>query len=332
MSTRRWAFVLATGATTTALCLSVLAGWQRGGSLPERLVWVATGLVLVASAHLLPALLRDVPMLIRCTGTVLWSACLATACFGHVLFFVTAQQHAGEQRALAVRVTPPSSSRSLTSVMAERAGVAAQLASANARYCAANCVTLEARRVTLTARLDALNAEADDVRRRQADADRVTAQHDALLADPVTSRLAALLGITTARVDLLSGVMFAAVLEAVACLLWTVAFRIPPRTTRPAAAGVTSPVVPTVAPIPAGHADESGSTTGSHVPRDDPAGPLPADVSIDVLLPQLARDVAAGLVRPTVADIRRHLRCSQARATALRRQIARHNVKHNVTA
>ncbi|CAB5278956.1 hypothetical protein IST455A_00125 [Burkholderia multivorans] len=51
MSARRWAFVLAVGATTTALCLSVLAGWQRGGTLPERLIWIAIGMVLVTSAQ-----------------------------------------------------------------------------------------------------------------------------------------------------------------------------------------------------------------------------------------------------------------------------------------
>lgn len=54
MTNRRWAFALAIAATGTAITLSVLSGWQRGGSIPERLVWVAIGIVLVASAHLLP--------------------------------------------------------------------------------------------------------------------------------------------------------------------------------------------------------------------------------------------------------------------------------------
>lgn len=71
MSARRWAFVLAVGATTTALCLSVLAGWQRGGTLPERLIWIAIGMVLVTSAHLLPALIREMPIVIRAVGSVL---------------------------------------------------------------------------------------------------------------------------------------------------------------------------------------------------------------------------------------------------------------------
>ncbi|HEM7888117.1 TPA: hypothetical protein U2Q27_001720 [Burkholderia cepacia] len=341
MSTRRGAFILAIAATSTALSLSVLAGWQRGGSLPERLVWVAIGLVLVTGAHLLPALLRDASILVRGIGSVLWGACLVTACYGHAQFFVMAQQHAGQERAATVSVLPSSTGRNLTTVMADRATVIAQLASANARYCAGNCVTLEARRVTLAARLDALNAEADDARRQQAVTDRVTAHRDALLIDPVTSRLAALLGVTTARVDLLSGLMFAAVLEGVACLLWTVVLRSPVTETETDIASTVAPAVTTTADVTppivtTSHDDRTVSrktvtprhdgTTRSHSPRDDPIAPLPVAAPINDHLSQLARDVTAGLVRPTVADIRRHLGCSQARAAALRRQLAELNV------
>ncbi|WP_175787325.1 hypothetical protein [Burkholderia anthina] len=354
MSTRRWAFVLAIGATSTALCLSVLAGWQRGGSLPERLVWVAIGLVLVTSAHLLPALLRDAPIIIRRIGSLLWSACLATACLGHAQFFVTAQQHAGEQRAATLQSAPPWSGRNLTVVMAERATVTAQLALATARYCLGNCAVLEARRTTLGARLDALNAEADDIRRQQVTADRVTTRRDALLVDPVTSRLASLLGTTAARLDLLTGLAYAMVLEGVACLLWTVAIRSRLPKPLPVMTGVTPSAVtvtpavtppeilpvtdapdmtqPIVTPVATRHEDETvsrkcmpirhHSTASSHVSRDEPITPLPTVAAATDRLSQLSREVAAGLVRPTVADIRRHLRCSQARAAELRRQLA----------
>ncbi|KKB69932.1 hypothetical protein [Burkholderia pseudomallei] len=359
MSVRRGAVALAALATVTALSLSILAGWQRGGTLPERLIWIAIGTVLVTSAHLLPALIRDTPIPVRAVGSVLWGACLVTACYGHAGFFAFAQQHAGEQRATTVHVTSvPSPGRSLTAVMAERAAATAQLAATNARYCVGNCVTLEGRRVTLGAKVDALNAEADDIRRQQVSVDRVTARRDALLADPVTSRLAALLGTTTARVDLLTGLWFAAVLEGVACLLWTIALRssLPkpltvvtgvtptevtetPAVTRPVVAPVTDAVgmtQPAVMPMAASHGDETvsrnsvtpnhDSTTDSHAPRDDPITPLPTVAPIDDHLSQLVRDVTAGLVRPTVADIRRHLGCSQARAAELRRQLAGHNL------
>lgn len=330
----RWPTVLAVSATATALCLSVLAGWKRGGTWPERAVWIAIGVVLVISAHLLPALIRDAPIVVRCVGSLLWGACLVTACYGHAVFFAFAQQHAGEHRASTVPAIPvPSPARSLTTVMAERAVVTAQLASANARYCVGNCVTLQSRRATLAARLDALNAEADDVRRQQAATDRVTAQRDALLVDPVTARLAALLHTTTVRVDLLTGLAFAAVLEGVACLLWSVALRSPLPKPLPVAAvadaaGMTQPLV---MPVTASHDDEAvsrnplasshGRTTDSHAPRDDPIAPVPTFTPLDDHLSRLVRDVAAGLVRPTVADIRRHLGCSQARAAELRRRL-----------
>ncbi|CAG9257990.1 conserved membrane hypothetical protein [Burkholderia diffusa] len=362
MSVRRGTVVLATLATVTALSLSILAGWQRGGTLPERLIWIAIGTVLVTSAHLLPALIRDAPIVVRGVGSLLWGACLVTACYGHAVFFAFAQQHAGEQRAATVPVdSAPSSGRSLTAVMAERAAVTAQLATANARYCNGHCVTLEGRRVTLVAKVDALNAEANDIRRQQVTTDRVTARRDALLADPVTSRLAALLGTTTARVDLLTGLAFAAVLEGVACVLWTVALRSPLPKPLPVTTGVTpeavtvtpavtQPIVtpvtivtdagsmtqPAVMPVAASHDDETVSrnsvtpshdrTTTGHAPRDDPITPLPTGAPNGDHLSRLVQDIAAGLVRPTVADIRRHLGCSQARAAELRRQLAEHNV------
>ncbi|CAB3790946.1 hypothetical protein [Paraburkholderia fynbosensis] len=334
--TRRIALVLAVVATTTTLSLSVLAGWQRGGLLQERLAWVAIGLVLVTSAHLLPALLRESSFLVRVTGSALWGACLMTACIGHTVFFVTSQQHAGDLRVLAVPTVPvQTSGRSLTNVMAERAVATAQLATVNARYCTGICTTLEARRTSLAARVDALNAEADDIRRQHATDDRVTARRDALRADPVTSRLAALLGVSASRIDLLFGSLFAAVLEGVACLLWAVALR---PSSLPVAMGARTPEVatvrgsfdttpptitsvanashPAVTPVTVSHPD------GTHSRETLATSPPPsASDLIDNHLKQLVRDIANGLVRPTVADIRRHLGCSQAKAVALRRQI-----------
>ncbi|KAI3608361.1 hypothetical protein D8I24_1199 [Cupriavidus necator H850] len=304
----RWTCVLAASATGTALCLSVLAGWQRGGAMAERLVWVALGIVLVASAHLLPALIREAPIIMRAVGGALWLACMATACYGHATFFLLAQGRAGELRSATAPASAPAPvSRSLTAVMGERAEVMARLATANAQHCTGNCITQEARRVTLAAKLDALDAEADDIRRGQAADDRNMSRHDALATDPVTGRLAALLGTTVARVDLLSGITFAAVLEGVACLLWTIALQPRP------ALGIAA----VVAPVTASH-----EADGGHSPDNDPVIPLAVQESAHPDLTQLVQDIAAGRLRPTVSDIRRHLGCSQARATALRRKLA----------
>lgn len=296
---RLFCWVLSIATTGTAICLSVLAGWQRGGPPVERLVWVAIGVVLVVSAHLLPALVRESPDRVRAVAGVLWLACMATACSGHLTFFLLAQRHAGDLRAAAVPVAESApTGRNLTAVMTERATVTRSLATANTRRCSANCTTLEARRVTLTAKLDALDAEASDIQRRQAADDRGVARRDALVVDPVTARLAALLGTTVARVDLLSGLSFAAVLEALACLLWSVTLR-----SRPQLAAVpvgAAPVAVAHPPVPAGHAPESGSHEAkveSHAPIGEPVTPLPVDESPGPDVMQLAQAIAAGQVR-----------------------------------
>lgn len=194
--------------------------------------------------------------------------------------------------------------------MEKRAEVTARLATANAQHCTGNCTTLKARRVTLAAKLDALDAEASDIRRWQVADDRAVIRRDSLVVDPVTGRLAALFGTTVARIDLLSGLTFATVLECLACLWWTIALQPRP------SLGITA-VVP---PATAGH-----EANGSHTLDSAPVMSLPADASADPEMTQLVRDIDAGRVRPTVADIRRHLGCSQARATALRRQLASTN-------
>ncbi|WP_155632080.1 hypothetical protein [Burkholderia vietnamiensis] len=178
MTKLRPVLLLAIAATGTSVCMSVLAGWQRGGWLSERLVWIATGVVLVAGAHLLPALYRSVPSAIRLVGGLLWWACMAATAYGHGVFFLFAQQHAGAVRQAAAQVAAIPAHRDLTVVMGERADVVASLATANARRCVGNCATLQIRRTSLTARLDALDAEAAQVRRYQAIEERNVAHRD----------------------------------------------------------------------------------------------------------------------------------------------------------
>ena len=305
-----WALGLAVAATSTALCMSVLAGWQRGGWLWERLVWVAIGVVLVVSAHLLPALCRSMPLAIRCVGGLLWIACMVATSYGHVTFFLLSQQHAGQARAAGVFVASPPH-RSLTAVMRERADMTAALAGANARRCVRDCASLQIRRVSLTARVDALDAEADEVRRQQKSDDHNAVRLEVLRDDPVTTRLAALLGLPPVRVDLFAGFAFAAVLESVACLFWWIGLQ--PRSS------VTASAVTVRAPVTvdktAGNAASTGTVT---TPRSVSRGLV---IPIDTEVTQLARDIAAGHLRPTVSGIRRHLGCSQAKASALRRQL-----------
>jgi hypothetical protein len=343
---------LASASTATALSISVLAGWQRGGWFAERIAWVAIGAVLVVSAHLLPALYRSAGVGLRCIGAALWATCMVATCYGHATFFLLAQQHAGTNRVNVIMPTvtttsvpAPVSGRALAAIATERATVTTALAVANAQRCTGECPTLRVRRISLAARLDALNAKADDTKRELAEYDRRVAWNDREIArrddlrdslrdDPVTHRLAALLGTTTGRVDLFSGLAFAGVLEGVACLLWCVALQ-SLDVVADAATGAVAPVVATVAEATA---SASSSVTASrlavssgqdavpvnHALPDDHATGSPVTQPVDVT--RLRSDIAAGLVRATVADIRRHLGCSQARAAALRRQLAERNV------
>ncbi|WP_329956068.1 hypothetical protein [Collimonas silvisoli] len=241
---------------------------------------------------------------------------MIATCYGHATFFLLSQQHAGAIRADAVTggVTAPlvSSGRNPGMIAAERARVITALAIANARRCRDDCPALRLSRISLAAKLDALNTEADESRRQLAIDDRRTdlveraaAQRD----DPVTVRLVVLLGTTAAQVDLLSGMAFAGVLEGIACLFWFLAFQTP------------TTVVSPVTPIPT-----RPVTAGNEVVTPGQA-PTPVSVTLhddqqdsESEVTQLAHDIAAGHVRATVADIRRYLGCSQARAAALRRQ------------
>ncbi|AXF06534.1 hypothetical protein CUJ91_00480 [Paraburkholderia graminis] len=301
---RRPARALAVAATTTAVCMSVIAGWQRGGWLSERLVWVAVSVVLIGGAHLLPALWRSAPLAVRGIGVVLWLGCMAAASWGHATYFLLSQSHAGEVRVSAMPVVSVPAHRALTAVMAERASVAVDKAVADARHCIRDCPALRVRRTSLATRLDALDAEAADVRRYQVVEDSNAVRRDSARDDPVTARLAALLGVMDTRLDLFTGLAFATVLEGTACLLWWIAL-LPPDTSavmdRHERVSAVTADVPVVTPV------------------EVPTIPAMAEPETEVM--KLRRDIEAGLVRPTVAGIRQHLGCSQAKAAALRRQV-----------
>jgi hypothetical protein len=315
----RPALLLAVVATGTAISMSVLAGWQRGGWLAERLVWVAIGVVLVAGAHLLPALCRSAPLSGRVVGAVLWLGCIGAASYGHATFFLLSQLHAGELRVSAVPVASVPTHRELTDIMADRASVTAQLARVNALHCTRDCPEWQERRTSLAARLDALDAEAADVRRYQAIEDgnaerRVTARDD-----PVTARLATLCGVADTRLDLFAGLAFAAVLEGAACLLWYIALI--PQALESSVTnrhGLAHDVTTETSPVTTLARSSTPTTVQSTVsPVVQPTVTHPeSDIA------RLRRDIESGAVKPTVGGIRKYFGCSQAKASALRRQLA----------
>jgi hypothetical protein len=326
--TARWcAMGLSFAATGTAVSMSVLASWQRGGQLPERLVLVAIGGVLTLSAHLLPALCRSSPAAVRCIGAVLWSACMAACCYSHATFFIMATQHAGQARAAAVAVPTiaapiTSTGRSLSAIASDRAATVAALARLSARRCTDDCASGHASHISLSAKLDALSVESAEAARRERDddrraaqEDRVAAQRDGARSDPVTARLAAMIGIEPARVDLLAGMAFALTLECVACFCWMLALHV----REPATARESN-----YQPMGFYQRPQSEEASSNEAVTDatvDDGAPVAQSERIVSDVEQLAQHVAAGTLRATVADIRRHLGCSQQKALALRRQL-----------
>jgi hypothetical protein len=274
-----------------------MAGWQRGGFLAERVLWIAVGVVLVVAAHLLPALIRSHGWRVRLLGVLLWIGCMAATCYGHAVFFLLAQKHAGEVRAAAVPAVT-ATGRNPAVIAADRASVVSRLARVTERRCAEPCPSLRIERATLAARLDAIDAEATEAKRQEATQDRADAARAAAVADPVTGTLTAF-GIPSGRVDLLAGLAFAAVLEAVACFCWLLALR-PVESLKPNTGAAVTPVT---APSNAvTEAETAPETTVDEVTR-------------------VAAAIADGRLRGTVTEIRKYLGCSQSRATTVRRQI-----------
>jgi hypothetical protein len=120
------------------------------------------------------------------------------------------------------------------------------------------------------------------------------------MTDPVTAGLATVTGVAPLQLELVAGLGFALVLECLACLLWWIALR-----PHELLATVTK--------------DHHASDDVLVNPPESPATVTEPDTEVT----KLARDIEAGLARPTVADIRRHLRCSQAKAAVLRRQLVK---------
>ncbi|MBK3786077.1 hypothetical protein G3A43_38310 [Paraburkholderia aspalathi] len=343
-------------ATCTSACVSVIAAWERGGQLLERLVWVGIGLVVLLAAHLMPALSRGAPAAIRSFAIFLWAVSMIATAYGHAIFFISAQQHAGELRASAILSSvpasgpPPSSTRSLTTVARERARVIQEIETAKLRKCSGTCAGASAIRASLKARVDALDIEMDELRRQQRDDDRSenaqehqATKRDAATADPVTSRLAQMFRTSTPRVDLIVGLGFGGLLESLACAGWLLAL--------PRISHATQKVVGSNGAVEIGNSAQTQSPTALMPSLED--GPADSDLSqtrndavttrncgtlrasepvaerTEVAtgcdsrdLARLAAEVAAGRARATVSDIRKHFRCSQQRAMVLRRQFS----------
>lgn len=351
----KWsAAALACMATGTSAWVSLVAAWERGGDLQERIVWAAFGIVLLLTAHLLPALSRGSSLLSRSLGAVLWAGAMAATSYGHAMFFVEAQQNAGSIRAQQVPVTggevagiPTVSGPGLTALATQQAQITEALVTTKARLCKRDCREWNAKIAVLEARLSELRvAITEGHRSEQLDDERRAVQakeeaaREAVVTDPVTRRVADALSIKTDEVDLAFGIGFGLLLECVACFCWLLvisnnparaAQRDPESNHREHDTAVLDAAVteehavsnqPAALPVAASNATSNGGESlTSHVVAVAAPNDFRALSATDAELALLTSDIAGGLLRPTVAAIRRHLKCSQAKAMALRKHI-----------
>lgn len=165
---------LATIATGTSAWISLIAAWERGGNIQERIVWAAFGIVLLLTAHLLPALSRGSSLLSKSLGALLWAGAIAATCYGHAMFFVEAQQNAGNMRAQQIAVAggestviPTVSGPGLTVLATQQAQVTATLVTAKAQLCKRDCREWNAKIAVLEARLSQLRVAISEGRRSE---------------------------------------------------------------------------------------------------------------------------------------------------------------------
>lgn len=314
MPMRVYPALLAAAATTTAACLSVQSGLQRGGLPVERALFVAVSVVLAVAAHLLPALCRPHGWHVRTAGALLWFGCIAATCYGHAVFFLTAARHAGELRAAAVPAVT-AHGRDLSLIARDRADAVTRLARATARRCIEPCPSLGAERTDLAAKVAALDDEKAEALRFERAQDRAAAARAAVLADPVTVAVTTY-GVPPARFDLVTGLAFAVVLEAVACFCWLLALGAAPVTENRVTPAQQGSHATSVARVTA----PSNAVTPA-VTEAPPAGAEPPDDLLQKHVTRARDGIATGAVRATVRDLQKYLGVAQKTATAVRKQL-----------
>ena len=353
------ALAVAVIATSTSIAISVLAGFERGGTAAEQWVWTALALALLLSAHLIPAMARDAQPFVRLVALLLWLAAMVSTAYTHGTFFLAAQQHAGEVRAEQVRVPDAahdeaSTRDSITALLRQQARLQGALNQSALVRCVADCRSLAVRRKTLRDQLDSIKGQLDEERRAEQADDRQATERAHALArqeeqrgDPVSARVSGWLGVPVPSLDLALAIFLGLLLESVACFFWSIVLTVTRSGDLPAVNfGVNAPVHGATVGIartpmhqafvlgaipPAAndsrvieHGPESSKETEPRSEATIGAEKVDADaeraeVDDEVML---RKALEAGLATNSIADITRVLRCSEGRALALRRKIA----------
>jgi hypothetical protein len=356
---RRLALCLAAIATGASIAITWLAGRERGGTQAEQLIWVTVGLSLLLGAHLIPAMARGTKRGTHLLACALWACAMVSTGYTHGTFFLSAQQHAGEQRAEQVRVPTAapeaiSTSDSITALLRQQARLEGALSQSSLIKCRDNCRALEVRRITLRSQLDSIKGQLEQAHRVERNFDRTAAERAHAIArqnsqrdDPVTVKLSSWLQVPAASIDLAMAIFFGWLLESLACFSWYVGLIRTQESheTTVAKDGLitgtsgskelerSKPI--TLAMI--GDISRSAANDASVCAKTTPGNHL-MDVSTSVAADDtpraqtgeeeerlLRRALESGAATNSISEIVRLLGCSEGRALTLRRQIAATN-------
>lgn len=335
---------LAVGVLGVALGMAGVSAWHRADTVVDKALMVAMACAVVLGVHLMPALVKS-----RAVWP-LWVALFAVAVHGHAGFFMHAGQsvseavtHARQAPQLQALVEQQTALQAALNGITARpvAVVAAQLARDQSpeKRAALQVELIESQRaVTLRDSLVNLSKE------------RVTLASHAPASDPVTAGLALVTGLSLKAITLLVSLVTAGLLELLGVALWRaallpepvaaalpvvaqnpardftpepVAYTPEPVETAPSASEAVNVEQPAMVKVTAPIPPEPLYPMPAPVPMFSPA-PVPAHAPVPVQrdpIQVLREAVAHGKVKCTVTGIRRHLACSQARASELRRHL-----------
>lgn len=304
-------FGLAVIVTALAVAISLASAWGRASDLPNQILMAGISASVVLAVHLAPALLRSMPHLILWP---FWTLCLAGALYAHASFITSAGADAAAAR---LASSPAAAARA-----EQRAAIAQALDSIKARP-----VTQIARQLSWTtdvARVASLRIELQEAQR----ADALRAQLVALSAgtaaaaastttDPVAERLAAVLGVTADSIGLAAAMLMALLIEMLGMFLWFAALS--DRTQSEAhSESVQVQDHPVMQQVVQFNMQPAVQPVVHEVMQAD------AHQSVQFLSDDLSRLRAAverGECQPTLTSIRAYMRCSQGRASELRRAL-----------
>lgn len=206
---------LAIFVTSTAVTMTAIAAWDRGGTIADRAVLVAMSVVIVVAVHLLPAMSR------RPATWLVWVGCLVGAIYGHLTFFTNSTLRAADVRAQQ-SVLAVNTARQIETTREAMDQIKARPVA----LVAAELALSEDRRERAALREEIAQGKRAQVLQDQLvrlSAVSITAQTP--VTDAVTARLSQVTGWNESQVAIAIGLTFSILLELIGALLWFEAFR-----------------------------------------------------------------------------------------------------------